>query len=74
MVEARYTTREVAIRLGTTQTAALHFLTTARVEHIRCGPAYLWNAIAVERLLESLKAAPAAGGETQKETPQAVPA
>ena len=51
----RITTREAAQKLNCNLPAAAITLRTANIPHVRCGRAYLWDALAVERLIEILK-------------------
>jgi len=50
----RYTTREIAQRLGCCSLDAMRLLKAAKIPHDRCGGAYLWHGPEVERLLNVL--------------------
>lgn len=50
----RYTSREAAERLGVLSFDAIHLLRAASVPSVRHGSGILWDAAAVERLVETL--------------------
>lgn len=51
----RVTTREAAMMLGCTLTAAVYTLRTMNVAHERCGLSYLWEHTEVEALAARAK-------------------
>jgi len=54
---ARYSTKEIAARLFLSEQRTRHLLFAASVPCTKCGQSYLWDAAAVERVLEALKKA-----------------
>ena len=51
----RYTTSEVARKIGCLRSAALQILKAAETPFSRLGSCYLWDATAVERLIATLR-------------------
>ena len=51
---ARYSTKEVATILGTSEIVARHFLQACGFQATKAGNCYLWDAAAVDRLLVTL--------------------
>ena len=52
---ARYSTREVAERLGCTLVEARQLLKAAGISYTRAGHAMLWTGIAVDDFMETLR-------------------
>lgn len=54
---ARYSTKEVAVRLFHSEPRTRHLLFAAGIPCTKAGQSYLWDAEAVERLLAALEQA-----------------
>lgn len=59
---ARYTTREVSLRLYLTEVRTRHILLAFGIPFTKSGMSYLWDAAAVDRLVESNQIAAESGG------------
>lgn len=60
---ARYSTKEVATILGTSEVVARHFLQACGFQATKAGNCYLWDAAEVERLATTLRKPAAPAGQ-----------